>query len=79
MRRIGVLHTALDLAAAALWIAWGMGEAEWGGYLVVRLRKRCAGVGGRKEAKRYVGSWLGGFEWPIFVGVDAFGYGKTGS
>ena len=25
----------------------------------------------RKGLKRYVGSWLGGFEWPIFVGVDA--------
>ena len=33
----------------------------------------------RKEPKWYVGSWLGGFEWPIFVGVDAFAYGKTGS
>ena len=26
-----------------------------------------------------VGSWLGGFEWAIFVGVDAFACGKTGS
>ena len=26
----------------------------------------------RKEVKRHVGSWLGGFEWAIFVGVDAF-------
>ena len=25
------------------------------------------------------GSWLGGFEWPTFVGVDAVAYGKTGS
>ena len=25
----------------------------------------------RKEPKLYVGSWLGGFEWAIFVGVDA--------
>ena len=33
----------------------------------------------RKEVKWYVGSWLGGFECPIFVGVDAFAYGKTGS
>ena len=33
----------------------------------------------RKEAKWYVGSWLGGFERPIFVGVGAFAYGKTGS
>ena len=33
----------------------------------------------RKEAKWYVGSVLGGFEWPIFVGVDGFAYGKTGS
>ena len=24
----------------------------------------------RKGAKWYVGSWLGGFEWRIFVGVD---------
>ena len=30
----------------------------------------------RKEAKWYVGSWSGGFDWPIFVGVDAFAYGK---
>ena len=37
------------------------------------------GVVIRKEAKWYVGSWLGGFEWPIFVGADAFAYGKTGS
>ena len=27
----------------------------------------------------YVGIRLGGYEWPIFVGVNAFGYGKTGS
>ena len=33
----------------------------------------------RKQAKCYVGSWLGGFEWLIFVGVDGFAYGKTGS
>ena len=33
----------------------------------------------RKEPKWYVGCWLGGFEWPIFVGVDGFAYGKTGS
>ena len=33
----------------------------------------------RKEVKRYVGSWLGGFEWRIFVGVDAFAYDKAGS
>ena len=33
----------------------------------------------RKEAKWNVGSWLGGFEWRIFVGVDGFAYGKTGS
>ena len=32
-----------------------------------------------KELKWYVGSWLGGLAWEIFVGVDAFGYGKTGS
>ena len=25
-----------------------------------------------KEAKWYVGSWLGEFDWPIFVGVDGF-------
>ena len=28
MRRIGVLSTALDLAAAALCTAWGVGEAK---------------------------------------------------
>ena len=33
----------------------------------------------RKESKWYVGSWLGGFDWAIFVGVDAFAYGNTGS
>ena len=32
-----------------------------------------------KEAKRYFGGWLGGFEWAVLVGVDAFAYGKTGS
>ena len=32
----------------------------------------------RKGLKWYVGSELGGFEWPIFVGVDAFAYGKAG-
>ena len=32
-----------------------------------------------KEKKRYVGSWLGGFEWAIFVGVGGFAYGKTGA
>ena len=26
----------------------------------------------RMEVNWYVGSWLGGFEWAIFVGVDAF-------
>ena len=31
----------------------------------------------RKELRWYVGSWVGGFEWPIFVGVDAFAYIKT--
>ena len=31
----------------------------------------------RKEAKWYVGSWLGGFGWPIFVGVDACAFTKT--
>ena len=25
-----VLETALDLAAAALWTEWGVGEAKWG-------------------------------------------------
>ena len=30
------------------------------------------GVVIRNEVKWYVGSWLGGFEWAIFVGVDAF-------
>ena len=33
----------------------------------------------RKEPKWYLGSWLGGFEWPIFVDVDGFTYGETGS
>ena len=32
-----------------------------------------------EAAECYVGSWLGGFEWAIFVGVDAFAYGKAGS
>ena len=31
----------------------------------------------RKEVKWSVGSWLGGFEWAIFVGVDAGAFGKT--
>ena len=26
----------------------------------------------RKEVKWYVVSWLGGFEWAIIVGMDAF-------
>ena len=30
----------------------------------------------RKEAKWYVGSWLG-FEWRIFHAVDGFAYGET--
>ncbi|CDI81617.1 hypothetical protein EAH_00062250 [Eimeria acervulina] len=38
-----------------------------------------ASVQAEKEAKWYVGSWLAGFEWPIFVEVDGFAYGKTGS
>ena len=33
----------------------------------------------RKELKWYVGSWLAGFDWPIFDGVDAFAYGRIGS
>ena len=37
------------------------------------------GVEFSKEPKWYVGSWLGGFDWPIFVGVDAFADDKTGS
>ena len=37
------------------------------------------GVVFRKEPKRYVGSWVEGFGWLIFVGVDGFAYGKTGS
>ncbi|CDI82337.1 hypothetical protein EAH_00066030 [Eimeria acervulina] len=57
--------------------------------------RRAANVGGRsgavyvedcigwllggKEPKRYVGSWLGGFELALFVGVDADALGKTGS
>ena len=39
----------------------------------------CVWVLFRKELKWYVGSWLGGFEWSIFVGVDGFAYGKTES
>ncbi|CDI82957.1 hypothetical protein EAH_00068010, partial [Eimeria acervulina] len=35
MRGICVLNTALDLAAAALWTEWGMGEAKWGQYTVM--------------------------------------------
>ena len=31
------------------------------------------------ETKWNIGSCLGGFELPIFVGVDGFAYGKTGS
>ena len=33
----------------------------------------------RREAKWYVGIWLGGFDCRIYVGMDAFAYGKTGS
>ena len=33
----------------------------------------------REEPKWYAGSWLGGFEWPIFVDVDDVTYGETGS
>ena len=32
-----------------------------------------------KEPKWYVGSWVAGFDRRIFVGVDAFADGKTGS
>ena len=32
----------------------------------------CVWVVIRKEVKWYDGSWLGGFEWVLFVGVDAF-------
>ena len=32
----------------------------------------------RKEAEWYVGSWLGGFEWRIFVGVDGFSMRQDG-
>ncbi|CDI83072.1 hypothetical protein EAH_00068240, partial [Eimeria acervulina] len=66
----GVLNIALDLAAGALCIAWG--------YLVVLLTTRCAAVIARKDPKWYVVGWLGGFEWPIFVGVDEFAYDKMG-
>ena len=33
----------------------------------------------RRESKCYVRSWIAGFEWRIFVGVDGFAYGKKGS
>ncbi|CDI82342.1 hypothetical protein EAH_00066070 [Eimeria acervulina] len=65
LRRICVLKATLDLAAAALWIEWGWGGAKWRNIV--------------KQAKWNVGSWLGGFEWRTFVGVDGFAYGKTGS
>ena len=58
------------------------GEAKWRQHslkCVTRSGGFLSMVVIRKEAKRYVGSVLGGFEWPIFVGVDAFAYGKTGS
>ena len=54
-----------------------------GGNMVQRVWQEAAGLGVwvviRKKVKCYVGSWLGGFEWPIFVGVDALAYDKTGS
>ena len=33
----------------------------------------------REEEKWYVGSWLGGFQLPIVVRVDAIAYCKTSS
>ena len=75
MRRICVLNTALDLAAAALCTEWGMGEATCGQHSV-KCVTRSGGCliwdGIRKEVTWSFGRWLGGFEWAIFVGADAF-------
>ena len=47
-----------------------------GGNIVYRVWQEAAGfrLGFviRKDQQLYVGSWLGGFEWAIFGGVDAF-------
>ena len=83
MRRICVLNTALDLAAAALWTKSGVSGKLNGGNIVYGVWRDAPDsrkwVLFRNEAKLYVGSWLGGFERPIFVGVNAFPYGKKGS
>ncbi|CDI82925.1 hypothetical protein EAH_00067950 [Eimeria acervulina] len=75
-----VLNTALDVAAAGLCIEWGWGGIKArvfsGGF---EEAMRWLSVVIKKESKWYVGRWLEGFEWPIFDGVDAFAYGKTGS
>ena len=62
------------MAAAALCIEWGDGGKLNGGNVV----KRVCDEGGvlntgcdKERAEWYVGSWLGGFEWALFVGVDA--------
>ena len=54
---------------------WGYGSVK----CVTRIGVFLVRVSLTKEPKFYVGRWLGGFEWPIFVGVDGFTYGKTGS
>ena len=75
IRRIRVLNTALDLAAAALCIARVVEEAKWWQHSV-KCVTRSGGLLSMgyvwEGAKWYVWSWLGGFEWAIFVGVDAF-------
>ena len=52
------------------------GGAPHGGYILYSVWQEAAGfrlsVVIRSEPESCVGSWLGGFEWAIFVGVDAF-------
>ncbi|CDI84023.1 hypothetical protein EAH_00047490 [Eimeria acervulina] len=94
MRRSCVLKAALDLAAAALCIGWRNGGKLKGGSahkckmrricvlriaLDLAVAALCVEWGWGKEPKWYVGSWLAGFDWPIFDGVDAFAYGRIGS
>ncbi|CDI82252.1 hypothetical protein EAH_00065540 [Eimeria acervulina] len=78
MRRSGALSTAWDLAAAALCIAWRVFSGAF-----EQVMRWCACAVMEVEycllTKWNVGSWLGGFEWPILVGVDGFAHGKTGS
>ncbi|CDI82923.1 hypothetical protein EAH_00067930 [Eimeria acervulina] len=96
MRRICVLKTALDLAAAPLCIESGVSGKLNGGWVAFsvycdaasadecKMRRICvlstaldlaaATLWNEKGLKWYVGRWLEGFEWTIFVGVDMLAY-----